>query len=145
VSKFLVSDIKPSPTTLQAVAQKLLNTSEKSPDYWPTVLQFLNFASASISSSLPSTLVGVNASNTRLNDDTFTGFRITLDGGEVKDSKFINSRIVFTTNPVRLENVTFMNCVFEMPVTDNPSPYLQKASQALLGSGLNSGSFSSLS
>ena len=64
--------------------------------------------------------------------------KIILDGGDIPGSRFENCRIIFTQNPVKMKDVKFINCVFEMPVTDAPSPYLKSTSQFLLASDLSS-------
>jgi hypothetical protein len=64
---------------------------------------------------------------------------VLLDGGELEDSSFRNSRIIFTNDAVKLKNVTFINCVFDFTAPDNPSPYLKSTTkELLLASNLNS-------
>jgi hypothetical protein len=67
---------------------------------------------------------------------------VLLDGGELVNTRFENSRIIFTQDPVHLKNVTFVDCVFEMPITDTPSEPLKRESQQLLASDLRSVSLS---
>jgi len=129
--------------TLQQIAQKLRQASESSPDYWPTVLQFIQFASAGLSPDVPPP----GKPNLELHSTAIRGRNIfgtiknrivLLDGGELVDQRFENSRIIFTEQPVRMQNVEFVNCVFEMPSVESPIPYLKQVSQELLASNLNS-------
>ena len=45
-------------------------------------------------------------------------------------------RIIFTQNPVKTHNFAFIDCVLEMPVTENPTPYLKNITKLLLASNL---------
>jgi hypothetical protein len=134
---------------LQGVAQKLLKLSGNSPDYWPTVLKFIQFASAGLSPDVPphvpppGTRPGLTIKNSILPPGTvkwppISHQVILLDGGEISDMQVDHSRIIFTEQPVKMTNVTFVDCVFEMPPTAAPNPYLQNASRQLLASDLNS-------
>jgi hypothetical protein len=40
--------------------------------------------------------------------------------------------VIFTNNPVRLRHVQFINCVFEMPAVEMPSPSLKRAAETLI-------------
>lgn len=129
----------PDESTLRAIAQKLDRTDENAPDYWPTVLQFIRFASSRSVKDVPPPRKPdmVIAYNTGRGFPAHaTGQVVLLDGGELYDSLFDHCRIIFTEHPVRMQNVTFVNCVFDLPVSNSPSPYLKKAAQELLASGL---------
>lgn len=136
------AEVDATQPTLQDIAEKLRRTDEASPDYWPTVLQFLEFASALISPNAPphgepnAFLHGVS-----LHGQYAMSFPphavILFDGGEVENYTFRDCRIIFTEKTVRLKNVSFINCAFEMPITNTPTPYLKSASQLLLASHLN--------
>lgn len=130
----------PQPSTLREVAGKLRLVNEATPDYWPTVLRFIQFASTGTSPSVPP--AGTPA-NVKIGHNTGFGFQSSykncvaeLDGGELGPSTFENCRVRFTENPVRFLNVRFVNCVFEMPDTGTPSPYLKRAAQVILASNL---------
>lgn len=135
---------KVAPAVLRSIAQKLQNTDPASPDYWPTALRFIQFASAGLSPDVPPpgspVYLHVGPANFDL-EVHLSHVVVKLDGGgSIKDSTFSNSRIIFTDKPEGMKNVTFTNCVFEMP--DFPeSPYLQKATQTILASDLKSVSF----
>lgn len=140
VSAIPASTVNPSREVLQTILAKLRSTPETSPEYWPTLLQFLHFASTAFSAKVPppgppTIYFGHNI-----------GFplghvanqRIELDGGQLVDSVIENSRVIFTNNPVEMRNVTFIDCVFDMPVAANPNPYIQSAARQLLASNLQS-------
>ena len=141
------SEVKPPQETIREIADKLRSTNPESEAYWPTVLQFLNFASAGLSADVPpprtpNIFIARNIGN--FSAGLVRRQVVLLDGGELVDSRFENSRIIFTNNAVRFRNVTFVNCVFQIPVVNSPNDYLKKASQVLLASDLKSASFTSL-
>jgi len=120
-------------------------TPETSPDYWPTVLQFIQFASSARTVSAdvpPAGPPDVVLSNVRCTHVVHcivaSHRRILLDGGDIPGSRFEKCRIIFTQNPVKMRDVQFINCLFEMPVTNNPTPYLKDAARQLLASNLTS-------
>jgi len=136
-----VSAVNPSQATLQGVAEKLRSVNEKSPDYWPVVFEFVNFASATLSGPNvpPSGPVGFLISTRAFKQDIHIGGQVVkFDGAELSDSVFTNCRIIFTENPTIMHNVTFINCVFELPVVAMPNEYLQRTSKELLQSNLTS-------
>jgi hypothetical protein len=130
--------------TLQQIALKLRQTGESNPDYWPTVLQFIQFASASFVA--PADVPPPNARFSQMSNVTCSGSAhcvvanycaVILDGGNIPHSMFDHCRIRFTNNPVGLAGTQFIDCVFEMP-TDitQPTPYLKNSAKALLASNL---------
>jgi hypothetical protein len=128
---------KPDPSTLREIAEKLQRTDESSPDYWPTVLQFLKFASAIVApTNVPPPGPSFMFSGVTAPRSQIRGRVVILDGGDFRDSVFLTCRVIFTENSVNLKGVHFINCVFELPVTDSPSPFLKQASQTLLASDL---------
>ena len=136
-----INAVQPNPETLQAILVKLRHTDETSPDYWPAVLQFLSFVSATLApAGVPPSgqppIVLHNSSAGRIVEEAQT---IRLDGGSIENGEFTKCRIIFTQNPVRMKNVLFTNCVFEIPSTE-PNLYLKKAGQLLLASNLNADS-----
>lgn len=126
-------------STLSAIAAKLRTTPESSPEYWPTVLQFIRFASSKFNPDVPPpgkpTVIFADNKGFGLSA-TYKKRIVLLDGGDLGSRvRFENSRIIFTENPVRMRGVQFVNCVFELP--DGPTnPYLRKAAQELLASNL---------
>lgn len=139
---------KPDPATLGEIAAKLRNTSETAPDYWPTVLQFIQFASAGTAPpgvpprNAPALVrIAPEATGAQLE---LEGQVVILDGGSIKNSTLVRCRIRFTEKPVGMSNVRFIDCVFEMPVVTTPNEYLKQASKMLLASNLRSVSIPNL-
>jgi hypothetical protein len=138
--------IPASENTLKEIRYHLQGANESLPDYWPAVLQFIQFASARVQpAGVPSdnapTLV---RSSVWLDGLVFKGGKLVLDGGQVSNSRFVRCRIVFTETPVKIINTTFADCVFEMPVRETPGPYLRDATRVLLASNLESVAITSL-
>jgi len=135
--------------TASGIAEKLRSTPESSPDYWPTVLRFIQLASASV--VRPADLPSPDAPYSEMHNFTCSGFahcmeasgrNILLDGGSIPNSTFDHCRIKFTNNPVNLKGTRFIDCIFEMPASEVPSPYLKKSAQTLLASNLSQVTFS---
>jgi hypothetical protein len=129
------------PAALQEVALKLRSTNQNAPDYWVTVLQFIRFASAGASPNVPPPGIAeeIFSGNTGFGfSATYSDRRVLLDRGDGGDVKFIRCRIIFTRNPVRLRGVQFIDCVFDMPVTNSPSPMLTQVATELLASNFKS-------
>jgi len=135
--------------TIQKIAQQLRQTGESSPEYWPTILQFIQFASASLIA--PADVPPANTQYTvASNFNCVGGMRcmqlshcaIVLDGGHIPNSIFDHCRIKFTSNPVGLEGTRFIDCIFEIP-TDitQPTPYLKNSVKILLASNLRQVTF----
>jgi hypothetical protein len=133
-------------SVLQDIALKLGSVKEQTPDYWPTVLQFINFASASLAPhqvppagppwkinveevSKGTSIIGLNFENNAF----FFGSDVTLT-----NVKFVNSRIVLGPRAVLiLHKVTFVNCLFEFPTGEiAPSPTIKNTARTLLASGI---------
>jgi hypothetical protein len=135
--------------TLMAIAGKLRRTGESTPDYWPTVIRFIQFASSRMARNAPPPGQRPEVLSEILWRGLMRGIRVKgitmlLDGGDLGNGEFTNCRVIFTQNPVRLTNAHFWNCVFEIPTTDPPSPYIKKVSQILLSSNLSVVSIPSL-
>jgi hypothetical protein len=129
------------PSFLREVAQKLQRTNEDAPDYWPTVLQFIQFASANVSPDVPppgepNITLAENSLDLAAFGGKVSNKRILLDGGELSNGVFEKCRIKFTNKPVAMRNITFRDCVFEFPATENPDPSLKRTGQLLLSSDL---------
>jgi hypothetical protein len=140
----------PQPT-LRRVAEKLLASDESSPDYWPAVLHFIQAASSGLTSDVPAPgTPNLILRQNKIKDignevaKPLSHIIVELDGGDVVNQRFENSRIIFTENPVHMRNVAFVNCVFEMPVSVAPSQFLRDVSKSLLASNLKSASIAQL-
>ena len=137
------------PETLAAIAGKLRRADESTPDYWPTVLRFIPFASSRMAKNAPPPGQQPRVLSDMLSVGLMRGVRevdktILLDEGYLGNGEFTNCRIIFTSNPVRLTNAHFRNCVFEIPTTDPPTAFIKKVSQLLLSANLSSVSIPSL-
>lgn len=135
--------------TLTVIANKLRQTDESTRDYWPTVLRFLQFASLRMARNVPPPGQRPRALSDILFVGLMRGIReegktILLDGGDLENAEFIDCRIIFTENPVRMKKALFRNCAFEIPIADSPTPYIRKVSQILLSSNLGSVSIPTL-
>jgi hypothetical protein len=138
-----------SPATIATIGAELRQTGESTPDYWPTAVGFLQFASSHLA---PSVLPAGQAPR-RLSDILAvgimrgireTGKTILFDGGDLGNGEFIRCRIVFTARPVHMLNVQFKDCAFDFSPDAAPNPYLQEVIRALLASNLQSVSIASL-
>jgi hypothetical protein len=132
----------PNEATLTAIAQKLRQTDESTPDYWLTVLRFIPFASSRIAPHAPPPGQRSRALSDILSVGIMRGIReegktILFDDGDLGNGVFINCQIIFTQHAVQMQNVVFRNCAFEVPATDSPSPYLRKVCKVLLESNLS--------
>ena len=135
--------------TLAAITAKLRQTDESTPDYWPATLRFIQFASSQMAPDAPPPGQQPRILSEILSRGLMRGIReegitIECDDGDLGNGEFTGCRIIFTPNPVQLTNATFRNCVFEIPITDNPNPYIKKVGRALLDSDLDSVSIPSL-
>ena len=131
----------PSELSVRTLSQKLYEADENRLDYWPTVLQFIKFASRSIRDVPPPGGPTVIISNNsgfgiiRTGAPT-TGKIVLLSGGDLGPIVFDHCRIIFSEQPVNMRGVEFRDCVFELPDVQAPNPYLKKAVRELLASGL---------
>ena len=126
--------------TLRAITDKLRHVDENTPEYWSTVLQFIRFVSARHAPDVPppgpaNLEIGFNTGFPSLG--VLSRRRVLLDGGEIEDSVFENCRILFTSNPVHMRNVRFVNCVFEIPEGVVPDRYIKHAAKELLASNFS--------
>lgn len=131
---------RPSQEVLQTIATKLHETDPKSPDYWPAVLKFLEYAT---NSSQPQSRPAAGQAEFHTGQHTFDSLKVLnshvyLDGGRLIDTVFENSLITFTNEPVAMTNVRFINCRFEFPASTSPDPYIKRAAQLLLTTSLDS-------
>jgi hypothetical protein len=131
--------VLPTPELLQGIGLKLQKVSESTKstnDYWLTVLQFIQFASTSYAPKAPPPGSPVNI---RIANNHGVGISVSPGGvyqlsGEIANTTFTDSRIIFTDEPAFLKNVRFINCAFEFPQTLSPS--LENTGQQLLASGI---------
>lgn len=142
-----LSEVKPSVPTLQLTKTLLLRAPEGSPEYWPTVLKFISFMSSINQDKVPppgepTLTVSHNTGFPSLG--TIRNQIILLDSGEIGNTRFENSRIIFRNLPVKMRSVLFINCVFEMPSNEAPSLYLRTLAKQLLAANLESVSIPSL-
>jgi hypothetical protein len=142
----------PSRSALLAVAEKLYKSDKKAPEYWPTVLTFVQFASDSIAASKvpPANAPFISLTNVRSTtraSSYFSGVAVILDAVDLPGTTtFKNCRIRFTGSQNHLPSVVFINCVIEFPpdftnpapAITSPTPAIKKASLALLAGGLAS-------
>ena len=123
--------------TLMIIAGKLQETDESAPDYWPTARQFVESVSSKMAPNTPPSGERPRALSDILSVGIMRGVRedhktILFDDGDLGNARFTNCRIIFSQNPVRMSNVVFEGCVFELPTADPPSPYLRKLIRQLL-------------
>jgi hypothetical protein len=147
ISEQSVQKVNPSRATLEKIAQKLRDTDKSSPEYWPTVLQFLQFASTGLApTNVPPPKPNPDLKSSGHISGAFTikNLVVELDGGTLSDANFENCRVIFTEIPVQMTNVTFVNSVFELPISTSPPPFIQKATKVLLASDLRTVSFSGM-
>jgi len=146
-----VAEVDPQPATLQEVAGKLRLVDETAPDYWPTVLRFIQFASAGMSPDAPPAgIPNLIVTNSVIRPwkgafGNMTGKVIVLDGDQIEDGTFEKCRIVFTGTPTTMRRITFINCIFEFPRQNQPTRYLMGIGRALLASGIQRAFISSAS
>lgn len=135
--------------TLEKLTAKLQLIPQASPDYWPTILHFIQFSSAGNAANLPAAptnpfvlndlMIEGPARDAPYDFDVFVQNKsrtVRFEGGTLKNVVFRKWRIIFTEKPVRMENVTFTDCVFEVPDVTSPNPYLRNAAAQLLASDL---------
>jgi hypothetical protein len=124
------------PSIVKQVKTSLEQMPSTAPDYWSSVLRFLTLASNGLSPNLPpaDAMKNVHLSDVALiNQHSFLdGKHVFVDGGSLENVEIHRSRITFTQNPVQLKNVTFVDCVFDMPDVSIPSNHLQQAARQLL-------------
>jgi hypothetical protein len=61
----------------------------------------------------------------------FVGGEVTLDGSYYVNTIFENMKIIYHGGPIRLENVTFVNCTFDL---SQPNPEAMRLASAVLAS-----------
>jgi hypothetical protein len=123
-------------STLRNIAEKLRETDARAPGYWPTVFAFITWTSATSARDVPranaKTTLSIANTPPLTANVMLDGLVVALDGGTINGLTFRNCRIRFTSNAVQMNNVTFVNCVFEFPSIQSPTPYLKRATKELL-------------
>jgi len=136
------SEIRPGEPQLQQIAYKLRTGYKSEADYWPTVFQFINFASSSVASEVPPSSPTPNlviSQSYGIAPGTISHQLVLLDGGYIHSGRFEHCRIQFSSNPIRMENITFVDCIFEFPPEQQtPDRFLQQASEQILRSDFRS-------
>jgi hypothetical protein len=127
---------RPDPETLKILTEKLRHTSETAPEYWPTVLRFISFASVSAKNVPPEGQPNLTVANNNgfMSLGTVQNKIVSLDGGDLGPTRFEHCRIIFTEHQVLMRGVEFVECVFQMPSTTSPNDYLKKSARQLLAS-----------
>jgi hypothetical protein len=135
-------------SVIEGLRVKLQQTDPSAPDYWPTAVRFLQFATSRLAPSdvPPAGRAPDVESDTNLGPLEFYKGTVLLKGGSVTGALFRNCRVIFTNTPVRMTSVIFVNSVIEFRVstTSPPSPYLRKAVEVFLASDLKSTSVPNL-
>jgi hypothetical protein len=148
ISEQPVSKVSPAPSELRGLASTLSRVNETTEDYWPTALRFIQFASARFATNAPppGSPISITLKDTRVNNAIHISPRsvIAIDGAVIEDETFTDSRIIFSDNPSILRNVKFINCAFEFPTLDKPTPYLEATGRELLRTGIQSASIAGL-
>ena len=150
VAELPVGQVKPTIPELREVTYNLRTVEESSDEYWPTVLQFIQFATSAMVPAhdvpppgSPHTTISRMECNPTIaiHCVKLSHRAVLLDGGSIPNSIFDHCRVIFTQNPVNLSGSVFNDCVFEMPVSSAPTPYLRNVTKVLLASDLSNVSF----
>lgn len=125
---------------LNEIKKKLAATPVRdTPNFWPTSFQVITLLSKADFDIEPSTkpqmtLADIDGITPRILAMP-RGTRILLQGS-IRNSVFSEAIVTFDPG-VRLQNVTFINCVLIFPTEQNPSLPLQKIGDVLLTSDLS--------
>jgi len=138
VSEKRLSDVNLTTGVLREVGHKLQSIDENTPGYWPTVIQFIRFASTGASSGAAAGAGTFTIANSVTNGMKLKNKVLILDGGSIANFYCENCTVVLTENPVQMRGVVFVNCLFEIPVLEAPSDFIKQASRMLLA-GVGSG------
>lgn len=140
VARLPAKEVNADPASIRTVAERLLDTPPETPEYWPTVLQFLRFASTGLSQNLRLSrpILLQNVEMTGVGRVTNPGATIELDGGKFENTTFEGNIIIFTANPTRFKNVRFINCILIFPILDRPPDWMKKTARQFLASGFAS-------
>ena len=129
---------KPNDETFRAIATKLRQTNQNSPEYWPTVLRFLELATARNSSQVPPSTAGIYVRSEGSRNLSLQGIsdkRIVLNGGSLINSTFVRCRIQFVGTPTELQNVLVVDSVVEFQgIPENPPEPIKRIAETILAS-----------
>jgi len=137
-------------------------TNGESTQYWPAVLKFVQSVSAATSSFVqqpgtvpvvykPGVKITTTASGTIVSGGEavatgpIVGKSFTFNGGVIEDVTFVRCRIQFTNLAVSMHNVRFVDCIFVLPVTENPPAYMKQFVRSVLASDFKTVTINSLS
>jgi hypothetical protein len=153
ISKQPVSKVSPNPAELRKITETLSKMNPSAPDYWPTVLTYIEFASTHYAPNAPrsgglvlklrNNIIGSNNGTTGIHFPRHS--TVEIDGDMLTNETFIDSRIIFTGTPSTLINVKFINCVFEFRTADRPNQFMKGAARQLLASGIQTANIERLS
>jgi hypothetical protein len=132
ISKFASvspKELRSHPDELVAIEKNLTKVSRDVPNFWPTSFQVITLLSQSTSylarfEQEKSTVADVQGI-------VIQKIGHLLLAGLIRDSTIKYSVVEFDPS-VRLVNVTFIDCVFVFPPSQNPPPSLQKVGSELL-------------
>jgi hypothetical protein len=147
VSEQPLSKVSPAPAELRSIAYNLAKVNPTTDDYWRTVLQFIQFASAHYAPNAPppGSRVNFELKASRINHaikfPPHSG--VSIDGVAIENETFTDSRIIFTGIPSVIKNVQFINYAFEFPTVNKPSSYLEATGREL-PSGIQSATIAGL-
>ncbi len=135
-----ILEVKPDDSTLHQIAQKLYSADESVPDYWKTVLRFITFVGSRANPNVPPpgppTSIFSNNNGFGVHIPPIKNQVVLLDGGDLGPIRFEHCRIIFTKHPVQMNNVDFVDCVFELPDSSSPNEYIKRVTKELLVSNL---------
>jgi hypothetical protein len=120
---------------LRDARTQLATIDAETPGFWPTTFQLITLlsrATSAVETEKPKEIVISNVSDFPFAGEL--GQRIVL-AGEIKNTVF-NDAVVRLDPEVRLQNVTFNDCVIIFPDTPKPSSSLREIAAQLLSSNL---------
>lgn len=133
--------VGPNAETLRAITGKLRLVDNRTPGYWPATMEFLRFSTAFFAPNAPppnSKPSGFRGAPDATGRAVIQGFTIEIGNSySFKGITFENCRLILKDAAIEFHDVVFINCVFEIPVTDQPGPQLKKFTQVLLASNLS--------
>jgi hypothetical protein len=132
------AELKAHVDELKKLKNTLAQTPSNTPGYWPTsfeVIKLVSLATSYIKFTNSESIIENNA-GLYMNGGLNGAGDVKVLKGRISDSLFENVVIRFDPT-VQLQNVTFRNCVFIIPSSQNPSNSLQQIGKTLLASDLS--------